>query len=228
MVLIQPINWNRVASSLAEAWSTFSATELDISHSCIRLLNFGPGTGLVRSTEKLFKIHNWTSIDLTSDDVHDGKTQPKQEPIAIVGMTVNMPGAPNTAKLWEVLKQGINTCSEVNHYSFNVQIPESSFKVIDYNNPANPKSTRTLKAYTGNFISTASSFDHTFFNVSLQEARSMDPQQRVLLHTAYEALKNTGYVPDTTPMFMGVSWVLGWCCDEGLRAKFLGRYRCLL
>jgi len=201
MVLIQPVNWNRVASSLAEAWSTFSATELHISHSCIHLLNFGPGTGLVRN------------------DVHDGKTQPKQEPIAIVGMTVNMPGAPNTAKLWEVLKQGINTCSE---------IPESSFKVIDYNNPANPKSTRTLKTYTSNFISTASSFDHAFFNVSLQEARGMDPQQRVLLHTAYEALKNTGYVSDTTPMFMGVSWVLGWCCDEGLRAKFLGRYRCLL
>jgi acyl transferase domain-containing protein len=82
-----------------------------------------------------------------------------------------------------------------------VQIPESRFKVSDYTNAFDPKSTRTLKAHTGNFISTASSFDHRFFNISPREARSMDPQQRVLLHTTYEALENAGYVPDATPSF---------------------------
>ena len=82
-----------------------------------------------------------------------------------------------------------------------VQIPESRFKVTDYTNPTNPNTTRALKAHTGNFISAASSFDHKFFNISPREARSMDPQQRVLLHTTYEALENAGYVPNATPSF---------------------------
>ena len=41
------------------------------------------------------------------------QSPPKQEPIAIIGMAVNMPGAPNVSKLWEVLEHGINTVFEV-------------------------------------------------------------------------------------------------------------------
>lgn len=37
----------------------------------------------------------------------------KQEPIAIVGMAVNMPGAPNVGRLWEILANGSNTVEEV-------------------------------------------------------------------------------------------------------------------
>lgn len=34
-------------------------------------------------------------------------------PIAIVGMAVNLPGAPDVARLWRVLQEGINTVHEV-------------------------------------------------------------------------------------------------------------------
>lgn len=81
------------------------------------------------------------------------------------------------------------------------QVPESRFNVSDYTNPSNSKLNRSMKAHTGNFLVSASSFDAKFFKISPREARSMDPQQRVLLQASYEALENAGYVPDATPSF---------------------------
>jgi acyl transferase domain-containing protein len=56
-----------------------------------------------------------------------------------------------------------------------------------------------MKAHTGNFLDNVDEFDNRFFKISPREAKSMDPQQRVLLHTAYEALEDSGYVPNATP-----------------------------
>ena len=58
-----------------------------------------------------------------------------------------------------------------------------------------------MKAHTGNFIDNVDEFDNKFFKISPREARSMDPRQRILLHTAYEALEDAGYVPNATASF---------------------------
>src|SRR6267154_3942749 len=60
---------------------------------------------------------------------------------------------------------------------------------------------RTMKVHTGNLLDCPDEFDYTFFKVSPREARSMDPQQIILLHTAHDALENAGYVPDATLSF---------------------------
>ncbi|SJL00722.1 related to polyketide synthase modules and related proteins [Armillaria ostoyae] len=182
MVISQPVNWDLVTSGVLKDLPNDAS---------VRLLNVGPGSGLCRGLERALCKRRVKVLDLTTLDAKSARpSKGKQEAIAIVGMAVNMPGAPNVSKLWEVLEQGINTISEV---------PENRFKVSDYNEAKNPK--RQMKAHTGNFIGGADEFDNRFFKISPREAKSMDPQQRVLLHTTYEALEDAGYVPNATPSF---------------------------
>ncbi|TFK43602.1 polyketide synthase [Crucibulum laeve] len=186
MVLTQPVNWDVVVDKLVQSAPADSS---------VRLLNVGPGTGLTRSLERAFpqgsaSTHDLTPSATTTEAEKEAKS--KESAIAIVGMGVHMPGARNPSELWKVLEDGINTISE---------IPEHRFKVSDYNNPSDPKSGRQMKAHTGNFIDGVDEFDNKFFKISPREAKSMDPQQRILLQTAYEALENSGYVPDATPSF---------------------------
>ncbi|KAJ7482959.1 putative polyketide synthase [Mycena galericulata] len=183
MLLTQPVNWDLVMRNILEALPDTVS---------VRLLNFGPGTGLLKTTERAFPKGRVASVDVTrgapaqkEGDKHVAATQ---EPIAIVGMAVNMPGAPSAAQLWQLLENGINTISE---------IPEHRFKVSEYNGGKHPK--RQMKAHTGNFLDNVDEFDNRFFKISPREAKSMDPQQRVLLHAAYEALEDSGYVPNTSP-----------------------------
>ncbi len=53
----------------------------------------------------------------------------------------------------------------------------------------------------GAFLDDVWGFDASFFNVSPREARSMDPQQRIILSTTQSALEDAGYVADATPSF---------------------------
>ena len=59
-----------------------------------------------------FKTLQLILVDKRSD-LNNLLYDTKQEPIAIVGMAVNMPGAPNVDRLWEILANGSNTVEEV-------------------------------------------------------------------------------------------------------------------
>ncbi|KAJ3918687.1 polyketide beta-ketoacyl-synthase [Lentinula edodes] len=174
MLIIEPVRWDLVTDQVSQS----------IPEAEVLLNNFGPGIGVARTLEKICPHGRVQLRDLCSE-FHETRSQ--QEPIAIVGMAVNMPGSSNISKLWEVLEKGLNTL---------VEIPEHRFNIRDYEGTKNPN--RQMKARTGNFIQGADEFDNRFFKISPREAKSMDPQQRVLLHTAYEALEDSGYVPGTT------------------------------
>ncbi|OJA19511.1 hypothetical protein AZE42_03211 [Rhizopogon vesiculosus] len=183
MIIVSPVDWMSMVQGFASTVPAEASTQI---------LNFGPSPGLLRTLEKSLSTATCICTDVSvcgpgSTTEHNFK----QEPIAIVGMALRMPGAKNASELWEILERGISTISE---------IPADRFQVTQCTS-SDTKRGRTMKVHTGNFLECPDEFDHKYFKVSPREARSMDPQQRILLHTAHDALENAGYVPDATPSF---------------------------
>lgn len=105
-------------------------------------------------------------------------------PIAIVGMSCRLPGDVSTLEsFWELLSKSRSGWSE---------IPKERFNKDAYHHP-NPEKKGCFNPTGGYFLNEdVSRFDAPFFNLTAQEAASLDPQQRILLECTYEALENAG------------------------------------
>lgn len=124
------------------------------------------------------------------------------EPIAIVGASCRFPGGANSPEqLWQMLTAGDHGIRE---------IPRARWDASQYfaEAPAQPGKCPTTHAGIIEEID-ADEFDAEFFDISPAQAAAMDPQQRFLLETAYEALENAAIAPSTlrnsqTGVFIGV------------------------
>lgn len=103
-------------------------------------------------------------------------------PIAIVGIGGRFPGdASNPDRLWELLLNAKSTLSET---------PEDRFSADAFYHPQ-PDRPGTSNSCGGHFMNqNIEEFDAPFFSITPSEARAMDPQQRMCLEVAYEAMEN--------------------------------------
>lgn len=102
------------------------------------------------------------------------KDYPK-DAIAVVGMACRTAAGNTLNDLWQVIQNG--------------QTMEREIDVQRFPDKANIKGKRW-----GNFLPDAQSFDHQFFKKSKREAAALDPHQRVLLETTYQAIEAAGWL----------------------------------
>lgn len=106
---------------------------------------------------------------------------PRNEPIAVVGMACRFPGADNTAEFWKLLRDGVDAISEV---------PADRWQVAAlYAAEGGPGK---MNSRWGGFVRDIAGFDAHFFGIAPREAGPMDPQQRLTLEVAWEALEHAG------------------------------------
>ncbi|KAK4675878.1 putative Hybrid PKS-NRPS biosynthetic cluster [Podospora pseudoanserina] len=132
--------------------------------------------------------------------------QTPYEPIAIVGTACRFPG-PSTSpsKLWSLLASPTD---------IQTVIPPSRFNTEAFHHPVGSHHGTTNVRHAYLLTQDLSHFDASFFNISPNEADSIDPQQRLLMETVYEALESGGHSiealrgSDTSVYVgcMGVDW----------------------
>ena len=126
--------------------------------------------------------------------------QARSEPLAVIGMGCRFPGHANSpAAFWKLLTEGVDAITEVPADRWSMDDIYAS----DFMAPG--------KANTrwGGFLDDVDQFDPAFFGISPREAIHMDPQQRILLQVAYEALEDAGLSLDKlegslTGVFTGI------------------------
>ncbi|PAX59717.1 type I polyketide synthase [Brunnivagina elsteri] len=111
--------------------------------------------------------------------------------VAIIGMVGRFPGAANVDEFWENLCAGVESTTFFKDEALDASIEENLHKDPNY-----------VKAK--GIIEGAENFDAAFFGISPREAQLMDPQARVFLELAHEALENAGYTPETFAGLIGL------------------------
>ncbi len=117
---------------------------------------------------------------------------PTNTDIAIIGMAGRFPGALNVEQFWHNIRDGVEAISFFTDDELRaMQVPDELLT-----DPLYVKAAARLDG--------ADLFDAGFFGYTPREAEIMDPQHRVFLECAWEALENSGYCGDKYKGSIGV------------------------
>ncbi len=113
--------------------------------------------------------------------------------IAVIGMSGRFPGAKNLKDFWQNLVKGIDTISRFSD-------DELEFSVATADSLEDDQQFIPARA----ILEDVDKFDASFFGIYPREAELMDPQHRLFLECAWEALEASGYDSERYPGLIGV------------------------
>ncbi|KAK1996798.1 beta-ketoacyl synthase domain-containing protein [Colletotrichum falcatum] len=171
-ILVDQAEWHKaLVKALYRVSSTPSAKPLVIS--------LGPVDCIPHSLVNKYSLDIATSASFGGLSAEGSYPTYADDSIAIVGMACRLPGADNLDEFWQLLLSGSSMLG---------RLPGERFATTGLR-----RSRKEDTPFLGNFVRDAFAFDHKFFNKSSLEARSMDPQHKLILQVAYEALESAGY-----------------------------------
>jgi len=112
--------------------------------------------------------------------------------IAVIGMAGRFPGAKDVDEFWQALRAGRESIT----FFSDEELKKSGIDPSLLADPYYVKASAVLDK--------PEYFDAGFFKYSPREAETMDPQQRLFLEVAWEAVENAGYDPERYPGSIGV------------------------
>ena len=131
----------------------------------------------------------------------DAMDRARKEPIAIVGIGCRFPGNANDPEsYWDLLRDGVDAVTEVSDERWDRELFYDS----------EPTAAGKTNSRWGGFVEGLDRFDPSFFDIAPREAAQMDPQQRLVLETTWEAIENAGLTrralaSTPTGVFLGVA-----------------------
>jgi len=147
------------------------------------------------------------------------ETQNKQRGVAIIGMSGRWPGARNIHEFWANLAKGVESIAPLKEEDL-----ETGDAVL-WSQP------NFVKAR--GILDDAEMFDANFWGMYPREAEITDPQQRVFMECAWEALEDSGYDSQSYPgaigVFAGCSmntyFLRNLCSDRDFAEEFTRTYQ---
>ena len=157
---------------------------LDLDNSEELLSQLSSGEISLEAAEKLL-LEEVVEVSQKTEQKNDITTTDTD--IAIIGISCRYPGANNWKEFWENLKNGVDSVTEV---------PPGRWEERNWYHP-DPEHPDTSYSKWAGFLDRVDKFDPLFFQISPEEARFIEPQQRIFLEEAYHAIEDAGYATDS-------------------------------